>query len=128
MRNFSENEARILIKAFWNLVNLTNISIENVSFILTAPLSTEEFEKYKVSSNIPKSVNRNQMLTNILEVVTIYVRLKQMYPHNPSIVKNWFNTPTNEFNGNTPLDTINSSGANEGLKMIREIVELKLYF
>lgn len=107
--SIDEEQASILGKAFWNLVNLYEFNREEQAVLLGIKPNRERLNSLEKQKTIPLDPDKFLRVSHLLG---IHKNLRILYPHNREIVYNWMKTERDLFGNLSAIDFIKADPVN----------------
>ncbi len=99
--SLNEEQAQVLGKAFWNLVNLYQFTREEQALLLGIKANRERLNSLEKQKTIPLDPDKFLRGSHLLG---IHKNLRILYPHNREIVYSWMKTARDLFGNVSAID------------------------
>ncbi len=105
----NEEQAHVLGKAFWKLVQLYQFSRTEQATLLGIKANRERLNSLEKQNTIPVDPDKFLRVSHLLG---IHRNLRILYPHNREIVYSWMKTPRELFHGVSAIEFIEEDPLN----------------
>lgn len=105
----NEEQAHVLGKAFWKLVQLYEFSRAEQATLLGIKANRERLNSLEKQNTIPVDPDKFLRVSHLLG---IHRNLRILYPHNREIVYRWMKTPRDLFHGASAIEFIEADPLN----------------
>ncbi len=119
----NKESAKVLGKAFWNLVNLYNLTREEQALLLgVKPENRQRLNSLQSKQEIPVDPDKFQRVGNLLG---IHKSLRIMFPHNRELAYAWMKTPRDIFHNQSAMQFIANDPVNSFARLftVRRILD-----